>query len=196
MTGSADLRHTPLADLVVDDCKRPTKPDLGSVDKNALRAGRHLAAIHRHYLGDLARIKEVLQRVEAGDAPPAELAHIVIDAEMTKNLRAVGTICGQECGVLKMHHDIEEQSIFPLLHNRGTSQIKIIVERLQTEHLVVHELLERLGTAAQQLSNEPSDDAFQDTTAIFDQLLAVVKSHFKYEETTLEEALGVFGVNV
>ena len=101
MSGDSDLRHTPLAELSVETGVRPGKPDLGTVQPGARRAGLHLAAIHRHYLGDLARIAEVLQRVKAGDAPPAELAHIVLDTDMAQNLRAVGTICGQECGVLK-----------------------------------------------------------------------------------------------
>ena len=196
MSGDSDLRRTPLAELSVEKGVRPGKPDLGTVQPDARRAGRHLAAIHRHYLGDLARIAQVLQRVKAGDAPPAELAHIVLDTDMAQNLRAVGTICGQECGVLKMHHDIEEQSIFPPLHGRGTSQIKAIVDRLQAEHLVVHEILERLATAAETLSDTPSAENFELTTEIFDRLLSVVRSHFHYEETTLEEALGVFGVNI
>lgn len=196
MSGDSDLRHTPLAELSVETGVRPGKPDLGTVQPGARRAGLHLAAIHRHYLGDLARIAEVLQRVKAGDAPPAELAHIVLDTDMAQNLRAVGTICGQECGVLKMHHDIEEQSIFPPLHARGTSQIKAIVDRLQAEHLVVHEILERLAAAADTLSVTPSTENFELATEIFDRLLSVVRSHFHYEETTLEEALGVFGVNI
>jgi iron-sulfur cluster repair protein YtfE (RIC family) len=196
LSGDSELRHTPLEELSVEKGIRPSKPDLGTVQPDTRRAGRHLAAIHRHYLGDLARIAEVLQRVKAGDAPPAELAHIVLDTDMAQNLRAVGTICGQECGVLKMHHDIEEQSIFPLLHGRGTSQIKAIVDRLQAEHLVVHEILERLAVAADTLSEVPSAENFEHTNEIFDRLLSIVRSHFHYEETTLEEALGAFGVNI
>ncbi|MGC1505408.1 MAG: hemerythrin domain-containing protein [Sulfitobacter sp.] len=196
MSNETNLRQKPLADLSVEHGSRPGKPHLGTVGTDTRRAGRHLAAIHRHYLGDLGRIAKVLQRVKAGDAPPAELSHIVLDADMTKNLRAVGTICGQECGVLKMHHDIEEQSIFPQLHGRGTAQIKAIVDRLQAEHLVVHEVLERLAAAADALSDTPSEENFQHTTEVFDRLLFVVRSHFHYEETTLEEALGVFGVNI
>ena len=196
MTADPFLGQMTLAELTVEDGTRPDKPDLGKTDLRTRQSGRRLAAIHRHYLGGLSRIAKVLRRIEAGDAPPADLAHIVLDTQMSKNLRAVGTICGQECGVLKMHHDIEEQAVFPELHSRGTPQIRVIVDRLRAEHEVVHELIERLAASAHDLSNEPTDEGFRVTTEIFDRLVSVVQSHFKYEETTLEDALGVFGVDI
>ena len=190
------LRTRPLPELDVEDGNRPPRPDLGDVAPAQRRAGQHLAAIHRHYLHDLARIAQVMQRIAAGDAPPSELAHIVINAEMAQNFRAFGTICGQQCRVLGMHHDIEEQSIFPQLHARGAPALRAVVERLRAEHAVVHELLDRLAAQAQRLTADPSEASFAEAAAIFERLLAVVRSHFHYEETTLEEALGVHGVMV
>lgn len=193
---AADLRDRALSELSVEDGTRPPKPDLGTVDPPQRQAGQHLAAIHAHYLQDLSRIAQVLQRIKAGGAPPQDLAHIVLNAEMTQNFRAFGTICGQECRVLTMHHNIEEQSIFPLLHQRGSAEVRAVVDRLRAEHKVVHELLERLAATAHDLAANPSEDPFAEADAIFSQLVAVVRSHFHYEETTLEEALGVYGVMI
>lgn len=190
------LRDRPLSELNVEDDARPPKPDLGTVDPGQRQAGQHLAAIHRHYLEDLGRIAQVLRRIEAGEAPPEDLAHIVLNAEMAQNFRAFGTICGQECRVLTMHHNIEEHSLFPQLHARGSPQIRAVVDRLRAEHKVVHELLERLAAKANDLTADPSADQFAEAGAIFSQLVSVVRSHFHYEETTLEEALGVYGVMV
>lgn len=191
-----DLRDVPLAELTVESGTRPPRPDLGAVPAQQRQPGQHLAAIHRHYLMEMGRIAQVLRRIEAGDAPPAELKSIVLNADMTKNFRAFGTICGQECRVLSMHHDIEEQSIFPQLHSRGSEAVRAIVERLRAEHLVVHEVLERLAAVADDLGRSPDAENFAQAGAIFDKLWEVVKSHFHYEETTLEEALGYYGVMV
>jgi len=191
-----DLRGVPLSDLSVEDGIRPLRPDLGAVPAHQRQPGKHLAAIHRHYLIEMGRIAQVLRRIEAGEAPPAELKHIVLNAEMTQNFRAFGTICGQECRVLTMHHDIEEQSIFPQLHASGSEAMRKIVDRLRAEHLVVHELLERLAAVADDLAATPDAETFAQAGAIFDKLWEVVKSHFHYEETTLAEALGYYGVMV
>ncbi|MBD3665994.1 hemerythrin domain-containing protein [Sulfitobacter aestuariivivens] len=193
---SDPLRDVPLADLTVDSTKRPDRPRFAQADDAQRGPGRHLAAIHRHYLMDLSRIAQVLHRIKAGDAPPAELVQIVLNAEMAQNFRAFGTLCGQECHVLTMHHNIEEQSIFPQLHARGSDAMRAVVDRLRAEHKVVHELLERLAAVSHTLTATPDAATFGEATAIFEQLVKVVKSHFHYEETALEEALGVYGVMV
>ena len=137
-----------------------------------------------------------MTRIEAGEAPPAELAHIVLHSQMAQNFAAAGTLCGQQCWALTMHHNIEEQSIFPQLLARGSEPVRAIVDRLRAEHEVVHALLERLGAAADGLTEAPSSEQFAETRAIFDQLVAVVRSHFKFEETALAEALGVYQVDI
>ena len=193
---SETLSARPLEALDLDVEARPEAPDLGPVSRDQRRSGQHLAAIHRHYLSDLARIAQVLRRIEAGDAPPSELAHIVLHAEMAQNFRAFGNLCGQECRVLQMHHDIEEQAIFPALHARGSDGFRAVVDKLRAEHEVVHELLRRLGAAADRLMQDPGPDAMAEASAIFDRLAGTVRSHFRYEETALAEALGVYGVQV
>lgn len=192
----SDLRSVPLKDLSVENGTRPAKPDLGRVEAPLRQPGQHLAAIHRHYLSDLAQIAQVLQRIKAGEAPPEDLAHIVLNAEMTQNFRAFGTLCGQQCRMLSMHHNIEERAMFPALHGRGSDAMRAVVERLRAEHKVVHELLERLTAAADRLSKAPSEETFAEAGAVFAKLLEVVRSHFHYEENALEEALGVYGVQI
>ncbi|UOA30812.1 hypothetical protein DSM110093_00571 [Sulfitobacter sp. DSM 110093] len=186
----------PLSALTIDPDTRPPKPQLGKVTDSQRQAGRHLAAIHRHYLKDLARIAQVMARIEGGETPPADLAHIVLHTEMAKNFAAAGTLCGQQCWALTMHHNIEEQSIFPQLQARGSVAVRTIVDRLRAEHEVVHALLERLGKAAESLTAAPSATDFAETRAIFDRLVSVVQSHFHFEETALAEALGVYQVDI
>ena len=105
-------------------------------------------------------------------------------------MRMFGTLCGRECQVLNFHHDAEEQMIFPELERQNIRALSQIVERLRQEHLIVHELINRLETAADKLTQETSQSNFDNATEIFQQLHKVVKSHFGYEETELREALG------
>ena len=193
---SRSLRDVPLSDLSVEDGARPEAPIFEGVSDGQKEGGRHLAAIHRYYLADLSRIAQVLRRIKAGDAPPQDLSRIILAADMTQNLRAFGTLCGQQCTVLTMHHNIEEQALFPELHHKGDTALRAVIDRLRAEHEVVHELLERLAASAHELVDDPSPEMFDATGEIFERLVAVVTSHFRYEETELRDALGVLDIRI
>jgi iron-sulfur cluster repair protein YtfE (RIC family) len=156
------------------------------------RQGRKLAAIHRGHLWEIARIARVIERIEAGDAPPEALRDIVLASDMAQNFRAFGSLCGRECKMLQFHHDAEEHHMFPELERKGTDAIRRLVARLREEHEIVHELLARLERASMALMFEPSESEFADAKAIFSRLVEVVRSHFGYEESELEEAIGLF----
>ncbi|MEL7106970.1 MAG: hemerythrin domain-containing protein [Pseudomonadota bacterium] len=188
----SDLAQQHLNALDLQEGARPAAPKIEGATEDHIRAGRHLAAIHRHYLMDMARIAAVLRRIEAGDAPPAELRDIVLATDMGENFRAFGSLCGQECRVLTMHHDIEQASMFPRLETAGGGVFAQIVAKLRAEHEVVHELLVRLERAAMALMYDQTDANFAQAAAIFKKLEAVIRSHFKYEETELAEAIGYY----
>lgn len=186
------LSHHALDDLDLEENARPAAPQIAGATADHVRAGRHLAAIHRHYLMDMGRIAAVLQRIEAGDAPPEDLRQIVLATDMGENFRAFGSLCGQECKILTMHHDIEGADMFPRLEAAGGGVFAEIVAKLRAEHEVVHELLVRLERAAMALMYDQTEDNFQVAAAIFRKLEAVIRSHFKYEETELAEAIGYY----
>lgn len=188
----SDLSHTPLADLTVERGTRPKGPKIAGITPDQRSKGRRLAMIHRHYLWDLARIAKVLDRIEAGDAPPEHLRDVVLSLDMAQNFAAFGTLCGQQCRVLTMHHDIEQAHMFPGLEAVGNTALTAIVARLRQEHEVVHELLTRLESASKELITSPTQQVFAKVRDVFRQLLTVVQSHFHYEETELEEAIGVY----
>ncbi|WP_298564128.1 hemerythrin domain-containing protein [uncultured Aliiroseovarius sp.] len=190
------LHDTPLADLTVDYGTRPTMPALPDATDVDRRMGRRLAAIHRMHLNDVGRIGIVLDRIEAGEASGQDLSDAVMSAEFAQNVRQFGSLCGRECKVLNFHHDAEEYSLFPLLHAKGNDALRAVIDRLMEEHKVVHELLVRLERAAMALMFEVDAEKFNEARAVFRQLETVVHSHFGYEETQLEEAIGVLGVGV
>ncbi|WP_282182996.1 hemerythrin domain-containing protein [Aliiroseovarius marinus] len=190
------LHDTPLADLAVDYGTRPTMPAMPEATDADRRMGRRLAAIHRMHLNDVGRIGIVLDRIEAGEASGKDLTDAVMSAEFAQNVRQFGSLCGRECKVLNFHHDAEEYSLFPQLAGKGNDALRAVIDRLMEEHKVVHELLVRLERAAMALMFEVDAEKFNEARAVFQQLEAVVHSHFGYEETQLEEAIGVLGVGL
>ena len=187
-----DLSSLPLDALDLDEAARPSAPPVPEATDRHRQQGRQLAAIHRHYLMEMARIAAVLQRIEAGDSPPEDLKRIVLSLDMGENLRAFGSICGRECQVLKFHHDIEQADMFPRIEAAGGGMFREVVAKLRAEHEVVHELLVRLEAAADALIAEPTEARFQEAAEVFRKLEAVIRSHFGYEETELAEAIGYY----
>lgn len=186
-----DLSSMPLDALDVETGTRPSAPALPHVTDAQRRKGRQLAAIHRHYLQDLARIRAVIDRIEAGDTPPAHLAQIVLASDMAQNFAAFGNLCGQGCQMLAMHHNIEQHHMFPEIEAKAPP-FAALIARLREEHEVVHELLNRLADCAARLTRSPDADGFAETRDVFKALLRAIQSHFRYEETELESAIGVY----
>ena len=186
------LRTCDLCELNVEFGERPSMPALQNVTEAEHRAGLHLAAIHRMHLRDMQRLTHMLEQVEQGAVSPEVFAQEVSNVELTHNMRMFGTMCGRECQVLTFHHDAEEHVIFPQLEQQNIQALSRVMERLKQEHLIVHELITRLETAAQALVQNPDEHNLAKTKATFAQLHTVVISHFAYEETELREALGRF----
>ena len=190
------INARPLADVALevldlDEAARPHVPPYENVTEQQKQAGRHLVAIHRMHLREISKARMVLRHIRDGALDPTALITALQDMDMSQNYRLFGNICGQECRMLQFHHDAEEQHMFPALEASGTEDIRCMVAKLRQEHLVVHELLDRLEEAAQALISAPNEGAFSTATEVFDKLEAVVRSHFGYEETGLKDALGV-----
>ncbi|MDE4287201.1 hemerythrin domain-containing protein [Phaeobacter gallaeciensis] len=192
MSIMTDLSTQTLDELSLDEAARPKAPLVPEATDAHRHQGRQLAAIHRHYLMEIAQIAAVLTRIEARDTPPEHLKQIVLSLDMAENFRAFGSLCGRECQVLKMHHDIEGADMFPRIEAAGGGKFREVIAKLKAEHEVVHELIIRLGRAAHTLAENPSDANFAQAAATFRKLEEVVRSHFGYEETELAEAIGYY----
>lgn len=192
MCPMTDFSTLSLDELSVDEAGRPKAPPVPEATDIHRRQGRQLAAIHRHYLREMAQIGAVLARIEARDAPPEHLKQLVLSLDMAENFRAFGSLCGRECQVLKFHHDIESADMFPRIEAAGGGMFREIVAKLKAEHEVVHELIIRLSNAADILAQDPSEENFAQAASIFRKLEEVVRSHFGYEETELAEAIGYY----
>ncbi len=173
---------------------RPLAPAIPGATDAQRKRGRTLAMFHAMHLRDMAQVRALVDRIEVDAAAAGVLSETIARLEMTENLRGFGALCGRQCNHLLYHHGAEEQQIFPLLEARADAGLRAVIDKLRQEHNVIHNLLEALGAQADAVMAAPGPDSYAALKDTFDKLETAIKSHFSYEETELEEALGVFNV--
>ncbi|MBS3849295.1 hemerythrin domain-containing protein [Devosia sp. BSSL-BM10] len=179
----------------LDDATRPPAPRLEGLTDAQRQPGQHLKMIHDHLRDNMATLGKLIARAKAGSITPAEIAAETGDLAMVSNYRRFGNLCGQYCQIVHTHHSIEDYAIFPALAEQGPV-FKAIAERLQAEHVVVHELLLALVDALNALAGEPTQARFEETREIYQALERVLLSHLGYEEEAMGDALGYFDIGV
>jgi iron-sulfur cluster repair protein YtfE (RIC family) len=170
---------------LLDNTKRPKAPKIENLTPAQRRQGRRLGLFHNYHRQQLREVESAMVQID--DA----LLEKISALNMRHNFKVFGNMCGAECQMLSGHHGIEDQAMFPVLYDAGDTGLKKVVERLMAEHLVVHELIEELETQAHQALQTPTPENYEKLKSTFKDLNTCVQSHFGYEETELEEALGV-----
>jgi iron-sulfur cluster repair protein YtfE (RIC family) len=181
--------------ILPDESTRPKAPKIPGVSETQRRQGRRLALFHEMHLRELAKVRRAMAGVFAGEGTADQLLVTISSMQMFGNMRQFGNLCGAACEMLTGHHMIEDQYVFPAMHGK-TAGLNMVVERLRAEHLVIHALLVRLEAAAAALITGPGAKTAKDLRAEFGRLEGFVASHFGYEQSELEEALGVYGVDI
>lgn len=177
----------------LDDTTRPPIPKLEGVTEPQKAAGEHLKMIHDHLRDNMNVLGRLIERASEGQASIEQIKAETADLVMVSNYRRFGTLCGQYCQFVHGHHSIEDQALFPSLAAQGPA-FKAIADRLQAEHVVVHELLERLIDALIKLADAPDASNFDDAVTVYRALEKVLNSHLHYEEDAIGDALGYFGI--
>lgn len=181
---------------LIDESTRPKAPPIEGLDPLQALKGKRLAFIHQLHLRELDRTRQLMHQIEAGERRLAELGEAVSSLHMVESYRAFGNLCGRECQILTFHHMAEDQLIFPALDEQGSAGLRKVVQRLREEHEVIHGLLEELeGRAADAIARADAE-SFATLKETFDSLDRTVRSHFGYEETELEQALGYHEVEI
>jgi iron-sulfur cluster repair protein YtfE (RIC family) len=181
--------------ILPDDSTRPKAPKIADATEYHRRSGQRLAQFHAMHLRELSRVHRAMEQVFAGHGTADKLLTTISSMQMISNMRQFGNLCGAACEILTGHHSIEDYYVFPRLKGH-TPALDKVVERLKAEHLVIHDLIVRLENAAHSLINTPGTESATALRAAFRQLETFVTSHFGYEQTELEEALGYYGVDI
>jgi alkanesulfonate monooxygenase SsuD/methylene tetrahydromethanopterin reductase-like flavin-dependent oxidoreductase (luciferase family)/hemerythrin-like domain-containing protein len=176
-----------------DEATRPhgPAPDPGrSYTAHEQAAGQHLVDIHDALRAELEQLRDVVEQVSRG-ALAAERARSVINTmTMRQNNWTLGAFCESYCRIVTGHHSLEDRSIFP--HLRGADpRLGGVLDRLQDEHEVIADVLDRVDRALVALVSGP--DGLAELRRAVDLLTDTMRSHLSYEEHELVEPLARFG---
>lgn len=177
----------------LDDATRPSAPKLDGVTEAQREPGRHLREIHDHLRGNMRVLRGLIEQASAGAISSTEVDARTSELAMVANFRRFGTLCGRHCQFVELHHSIEDTHVFPSLAAKSEAFRKV-AERLLAEHVVVHELLMRLVEALRALADTPTRESFKAATTLYDALDCVLLSHLGYEEDSIGDAIGYFGL--
>lgn len=175
---------------LLDNSKRPKAAKIENLTPAQRQQGRRLSLFHNYHREQLREVESAMVHIDAS------LLTKISELDMRHNFKVFGNMCGQECQMLSGHHGIEDQAMFPILHEAGDAGLKKVVERLMSEHSVVHELIEELEAKANEAISNPTPETYTNLKSTFADLNTCVQSHFGYEETELEDALAVINVGI
>jgi hypothetical protein len=179
----------------LDDSTRPPVQKLEGLTPEQKAPGEHLREIHNHLRGNMQTLGRLIERAADSMVTIEEIEAETADLAIVANYRRFGNLCGQHCQIVEMHHSIEDYAVFPQLAKQGEAFRKI-AERLKAEHVVVHELLERLMDALVSLTHAPTTENFAAAREVYEALARVLLSHLGYEEDAMGDALGYFRIGV
>lgn len=177
--------------MVLDEASRPKAAAIRGATSMHREQGRRLGLFHRRHLDELAAVRSALNRLVAGTGTVEALSEGIASMSMIENYRDFGNLCGSQCLLLQMHHDIEESSMYPILGQ--DAGLRPVLERLSKEHETVNALLDRIQGTLGSIAANPSREAILALREIYDVLEKVIASHFRYEENELAEAIGFYG---
>jgi hemerythrin-like domain-containing protein len=176
-----------------DESERPSLPhsaDDPAYSELGRQVGRHLIDVHDHLRAELTQLRQVIERLRAGAVDPASARAHVAQMTIRQNNWTIGAYCASYCRILTQHHGAEDVGIFPHLRESEPA-LAPVLDRLSSEHMVIHGVLETVDAAFVAFLAEPGD-----FTAIDDAIQALdytLLSHLAYEESQLVEPLARHG---
>ncbi|MGC4747474.1 LLM class flavin-dependent oxidoreductase [Micromonospora sp. DT201] len=179
---------------VWDESTRPTGP---VPDPNRIytpheqATGAHLVQIHDGLRAELAQIHDLIEQVAAGEIDAGAARSHINTMTMRQNRWTLGVYCESYCRIVTTHHTIEDQSFFPRLRARDP-RLGPVVDRLEQEHHVIHDVLEGVDRALVAYVGSPGGLA--ELRAAVDLLTDALLSHLSYEERELVEPLARLGI--
>ena len=193
-TPNPDPRTRRSSRQVWDESARPVAAPapVGHVyGPNAEAIGNHLTEVQGNLRKELEKIIGILEQVTTGALSTGRARSALSEMTMRQNNWNVGAYCQSYCTRLTRHHGIEDESIFP--HLRGADAgLAPVIDRLEQEHVIIHEVIEGVDRALVNLVRKEDDD-FTELQDAMDILSDSLLSHLAYEEQQLSEPLARYG---
>lgn len=153
-------------------------------------AGAHLVEVHDGLRAELTRLRDIVEQVVAGEEQAHRARNAINELTMRQNNWTLGAYCAQYCRFVTGHHGLEDRSVFPHLR-RSDPALTPVLDRLESEHLVIHDVLEQLDEALVGLVSGASGSA--ELRRVVDRLSETLLEHLAYEEVELVPALDRHG---
>ncbi|MFJ8113642.1 LLM class flavin-dependent oxidoreductase [Streptomyces sp. NPDC096132] len=177
-----------------DESTRPTAPAPrpGQTYTATQRTnGQHLIDVHDHLRAELEKVRDLVEQVAAGVMDVGGARSVINELTMRQNNWTLGAYCESYCRGVTLHHTLEDDSIFPKLR-RADPGLKPVLDRLEEEHHVIHDVLERVDRALVALVDGSGDvTQLRDNVNVLSDTLL---SHLSYEERELVEPLSRFSL--
>ncbi|MER7458793.1 LLM class flavin-dependent oxidoreductase [Micromonospora sp. NPDC126480] len=180
---------------VWDESARPTGPAPDperTYTGHDLATAKHLVEVHDGLRGELAQIYDLIEQVAAGTIDAGRARSHINTMTMRQNKWTLGTYCESYCRIVTTHHTIEDRGLFPHLR-AGDDRLAPVIDRLEQEHHLIHDVLERLDRALVAFVSVP--DGMAELRAAVDLLSDTLLSHLAYEERELVEPIARLGVS-
>ncbi|NIK58271.1 LLM class flavin-dependent oxidoreductase [Kribbella shirazensis] len=179
---------------LLDESERPTGPvpdPSRTYTQYQLQSGQHLIDVHDHLRAELEQVRDLVEQVAAGSLGVGAARSHINTMTMRQNNWTLGTYCESYCRLVTTHHSLEDASLFPHLR-RADPALAPVVDRLQEEHKIIHDVLEGVDKALVALvDGSGSIDGLRAAVDLLDDTLL---SHLSYEERELVEPLARLGV--
>ena len=109
---------------------------------------------------------------------------------LRQNNWTLGAYCAAYCTVVTQHHGLEDSAVFPHLR-RADPGLGPVLDRLEAEHVIIHDVVEGVDRALVDHLRDPSD--FTGAQKALDELTNALLSHLAYEEDEIVEPLSRLG---
>ncbi|MFC5041704.1 hemerythrin domain-containing protein [Ornithinimicrobium kibberense] len=145
----------------------------------------------------MASVRDVVDQVRRGHLQVGQARSVVNTMAMRQNNWTLGAFCESYCRIVTGHHTLEDRSVFPYLRRREPG-LAPVLDRLEEEHEVIADVLDRLDRALVALVDEEGYgqgalDALEELGRSVDLLTDTLLSHLSYEERELVGPLARHG---
>lgn len=188
-------------DLAWDEGSRPSAPAPGGAPtaypSERLALPQHLVDVHDHLRAELASVRDVVDQVRGGHLQVGQARSVLNTMAMRQNNWTLGAFCESYCRIVTGHHTLEDRSVFPHLRRREPA-LGPVLDRLEEEHEVIADVLDRLDRALVALVDvdgygQAGRSALDELGRSVDLLTDTLLSHLSYEERELVGPLARHG---
>ena len=174
-----------------DEATRPTFPVPEGVTYTPRQraAPQHLVDVHDALRAELEQLRDIVRQVADGALDIGSARSAINRMTVRQNNWTLGAYCAQYCRVVTGHHGLEDRGVFP--HLREVPGAGPVIDRLEVEHEVIADLLERVDGALVALVSQ--DGAVAPLQEVVERLADALLSHLSYEERELFHPLAQRG---